>query len=389
MLGVLPGTGGLTRLIDKRNVRRDRADFFCTVEEGIRGKRALEWHLVDELATPSQFETLVTKRAAEHAASSDTPADLAGIELTAIERKIEHDVISYEHVRVSLERGEAGLATIVLSGPHHPPPTDVDSVHELGCRFWPLALARELDDVILHLRTNEPSIGTWVFKSIGNIVEVAAFDRCLITESQDWLIREITLYWKRVLKRLEVTSRSLITLIEPGSCFAGFLLEIVLGSDRSYMLEGEWEDRDSGVAVVRVSNTNLGALPTISGISRIHSRYLDNPGLIEQVAGAAGDNLSAKDAERLRLVTFIPDDIDWEDEVRLALESRASFSPDALTGMEANLRFPGPETMESRSFARLSAWQNWIFQRPNAVGESGALTRYGTGLRSEFDRNRV
>ena len=389
LLGVLPGTGGLTRLIDKRKVRRDQADFFCTVEDGIRGKRALAWNLVDELATPSQFETLVAERTAEHAASTGKPADLIGIQLTPVERSTGPDTLCYEHLTVSLERGDASIATITLGGPHDTPPVDRQALHNLGCRFWPLALARELDDVIVHLRTNEPTIGTWVFKSAGDIDKVTDFDHYLLAETGDWLIREVTLFWKRVLKRLEVTSRSLITLIEPGSCFAGFLLEIALGSDRSYMLDGEREESEAGNALVRVSNANFGILPTICGISRIHSRYLDDPELVARVMEMDGKDLTAKDAEHLRLVTFIPDDIDWADEVRLALEARASFSPDALTGMEANLRFPGPETMESRIFARLSAWQNWIFQRPNAVGERGALTRYGTGLRSEFDRHRV
>ena len=389
LLGVLPGTGGLTRLIDKRKVRRDQADFFCTLEEGIRGKRALEWNLVDELAPPSQFEAQVTKRVTEHVESTNTPKILTGIELFPIERRIEDERIDYEHITASLDRRDAGAARITLSGPEGMPPESLEALHLQGARFWPLALARELDDLVLHLRTNEPEIGTWVFQSTGNIEAVDVFDQYLLSNTDDWLIREVTLYWKRLLKRIEVTSRSLITLITPGSCFAGFLLEIALSSDRSYMLEGEWEARASGPAVIRVSDTNLGPLPTICGISRIYGRYLDAEKLLQQVVDARGEDLSAIQAQQLRLVTFTPDDLDWDDEVRLALEARASFSPDALTGMEANLRFPGPETMESRIFARLSAWQNWIFQRPNAVGENGALTRYGTGLRSQFDRHRV
>ena len=387
LLGVLPGTGGLTRLIDKRKVQRDRADFFCTVEEGIRGQRALEWKLVDELAPPSRFEELVTKRVTEHTQSCSIPANLTGIELEPIERRIGDDHIAYPHITVSLDRRDVGVATITLSGPDGPALENIDSIHRQGARFWPLALARELEDLILHLRTNEPALGTWIFKSTGNLEQVETFDRCLLADADDWLMREITLYWKRVLKRLEVTSRSLITLIEPGSCYAGFLLEIALGSDRSYMLAGVCEDHDAGPAVIRVSDINLGPLSTVCGISRIHSRYLGDS--IQAVLDARGQDLTAAAAQALRLVTFIPDDLDWDDEVRLALEARAGFSPDALTGMEASLRFPGPETMESRIFARLSAWQNWIFQRPNAVGENGALARYGTGLRSEFDRHRV
>ena len=389
LLGVLPGTGGLTRLIDQRHVQRDRADFFCTIEEGIRGQRALDWNLVDELVPPSQFQSILTERVTRHAESYPAQKDLSGIELTPIERRIEDDNITYDHISVSLERHEAGVATVVLSAPVGVLPHDLDTIHTQGAQFWPLAIARELDDLILHLRTNEPAIGTWVFKSVGNLDSVTAFDQILFTHAHDWMIRETTLFWKRLLKRLEVTSRSLITLIEPASCFAGFLFEIVLCSDRSYMLEGEWEENGAGSAVIRVSATNLGLLPTMTGISRIHGRYLGDPHLIADVADLCGKDLDAKRAQQLRLITFAPDDLDWQDEVRLALEARASFSPDALTGMEANLRFPGPETMESRIFARLSAWQNWIFQRPNAVGEKGALTRYGSGLRSEFDRHRV
>ena len=389
VLGVLPGTGGLTRLLDKRKVRRDQADYFCTLEEGIGGQRALAGNLVDELAPPSQFQAMVTKRINEHLESTGESAMRAGIELLIVERNIQAARIDYDHITVTLDREQRGLATITLHAPDACALEDLATIHNQGAAWWPLAVARELDDLVLHLRTNEPTIGTWVFKTVGDLEVVSAFDRCLLDYADNWLIREVTLFWKRLLKRLEVTSRSLITLIEPGSCFAGFILEIALLSDRSYMLEGEWETTTSGNAIIRVSDTNLGSLPTISGISRINTRYLDDETLVEQVVESRAQDLDAARAQQLRLVTFTPDDLDWEDEVRLALEARASFSPDALTGMEANLRFPGPETMESRIFARLSAWQNWIFQRPNAVGETGALTRYGSGLRSEFDRRRV
>lgn len=389
VLGVLPGTGGLTRLLDKRKVRPDRADYFCTIEEGISGPRALAWNLVDELAPPSQFNALLSQRISEHIESIDSPVIRNGIELFHIERNIQAHRIDYDHLSVTLERHPKNLATITLRAPKSVGEDDLGRIHSLGARWWPLAVARELDDLVLHLRTNEPTIGTWVFKATGNIDAVSAYDQCVILHAHDWFVREVTLFWKRLLKRLEVTSRSLITLIEPGSCFAGFLLEIALASDRCYMLAGGWEDNPTDTAIVRLGDTNFGPLPNISGISRLHTRYLDDETLVAQLDAFRGRDLDAANAQQLRLVTFAPDDLDWDDEVRLALEARSSFSPDALTAMEANLRFPGPETMESRIFARLSAWQNWIFQRPNAVGETGALTRYGSGLRSEFDWQRV
>ena len=303
LLGVLPGTGGLTRLIDKRKMQRDRADFFCTAEEGLRGQRALEWKLVDELAPPSRFEEQVVKRASEHVKACDPPA-LTGITLDPIEREISDQRIVYQHVTATFERHDTDAAVITLSGPDDPPPESIDSIHRQGSGFWPLALARELDDLILHLRTNEPALGTWVFKSTGNIDRVSTFDRWLLAEPGDWLLRETTLYWKRLLKRLEVTSRSLMTLIEPDSCFAGFLLELALGSDQSYMLAGTWEGSETQTAVIRVSDINLGRLPTVCGISRIHSRYLGDS--IQGVLDARGQELTAHAAHTLRLVTFIP-----------------------------------------------------------------------------------
>ena len=355
LLAVLPGTGGLIRLVDKRKVRRDQADFLCTVEEGIRGHRAVEWRLVDELAPSSRFDEIVRERALALADQSSKPKDLEGIHLTRLERKTDESSVHYSHVNAHLDRS-SGTVTIILRTPQASAPADLGTVHRQGANFWPLALARELDDLILHLRTNEPELGTWVFKCKGDLERSADFDRLLSDQSNDWLIRKITLYWKRVLKRLEVTSRSLIALIEPGSAFAGFLLEVVLGADRSYMLDGEWQASDRPPAAIRVSETNFGALPTVNGITRLRARYLDDPDAIRSVREVMGKDLTATEAERLRLVTFCPDDIDWHDEVRLAVEARASFSPDALTGTEASLRFPGPETMESKIFGRLSAW---------------------------------
>ena len=385
LLGVLPGTGGLTRLVDKRRVRRDYADFLCTAPEGIRGSRALEWGLVDELIPRSRFDAAVAQRAAEWAAASIRPAAGEGIALTPLERDFRDDGVVYEHVAVSIDR-QLGAAFFDLRGPESAPPGDAAGIRRQGCRFWPLALARELDDAILHLRANEGGVGTWVFRTRGDGGRVAAYDHLLLESGGYWLAREVVLYLKRTLKRLDVSSRSLVALIEPGSCFAGTLLELALAADRCYMLDGEWEDdTGSGQAAARLTGMNFGALPMVNGLSRLEGRFLDAARLRECV----GQELDAQAARDLGLVTFIPDAIDWEDEVRLALEERASFSPDALTGMEANLRFAGPETMESKIFGRLSAWQNWIFQRPNASGSQGALQLYGTGARPDFDRGRV
>ena len=386
-LGVLPGTGGLVRVVDKRKVRRDRADFFSTTEEGMRGKRALEWDLVDEIAPASRFEAAVEHRARALAAASDRPAEARGIRLGPIERHIEGEHIAYAHVEAKLER-KVRACRILMHGPDQPPPDGVEALIEAGDAFWPLALARELEDLILHLRHNEAEIGTLVLSSRGRLDAVAAHDRFLFAHRGHWLAREILLYWRRLLKRIDLTSRSLIALVEPGSCFAGFLLETVLAADRSYMLDGLLED-DGTPARLRLGESNFECFPGLNGLSRLASRCLDDEAALRDARGQAGVDLEAAEAAAHRLVTFVPDEIDWEDEVRLALEERASFSPDALTGMEASLRCPGPETMESRIFGRLSAWQNWIFQRPNAVGERGALTLYGSGARADFDRGRV
>ncbi|MBI4637130.1 MAG: benzoyl-CoA-dihydrodiol lyase [Candidatus Rokubacteria bacterium] len=388
LLAVLPGTGGLTRLVDKRRVRRDRADVFCTLEEGIKGKRAVEWRLVDEVVPRSRLEETVRQRAAEFAARTDRPAGARGIVLSPLERTIEGDRIGYGHVACAIDR-ERGVADITVSAPEGPPPADVERIHALGDAFWPLRLARELDDLILHLRTNEEAIGLWVFRATGSADLVEAHDRALVDHQADWLVREIRLFLKRMFKRLDVSPRSLFALIEPGSSFTGTLLELALGADRSYMLAGARAGDGRPPATVRLTATNFGAYPMPNGLGRLASRFLDDPGRVDDLKGRIGQDLDAAAAAEAGLVTLTPDDIDWDDEVRIAIEERAAFSPDALTGMEASLRFGGPETLETKIFGRLSAWQNWIFQRPNAVGPKGALSVYGTGQRSEFDRRRV
>jgi benzoyl-CoA-dihydrodiol lyase len=388
LLAVLPGTGGLTRLVDKRMVRHDHADFFCTTFEGLRGKRAVDWLFIDELVPGSRFDDTVAERAREFAAKSDRPKDAKGVALTPLNRAIEADRITYDHVTVDIDR-EASTATITIQAPTDAPPADAAAIHAQGAAFWPLALARELDDAIMELRLNEQTVGTWVFKTAGNTDFAAAADQALLDNADDWLVREITLYLKRTLKRIDVSARSLIALIEPGSCFTGTLLDIALACDRSYMLDGVLEGSNLPSATVRLTGMNFGPLPMSNDLGRLESRLLADPSRLETAKAEIGGALEAEDAEALGLVTFIPDDIDWEDEVRIAIEERASFSPDALTGMEASLRFAGPETMETKIFGRLSAWQNWIFQRPNAVGADGALKLYGTGKKSRFDKQRV
>jgi benzoyl-CoA-dihydrodiol lyase len=388
LLAVLPGTGGLTRLVDKRRVRRDRADFFCTLEEGIKGQRAVEWRLVDEVVPRSRLAEAIKTRAAELAARTDRPAGARGIRLTPLERRLEGDRLAYAHVACTIDRGQ-GVADITVTAPATPPPADLAGIHAAGGSFWPLAVARELDDLILHLRANEEEIGLWVLRTSGAADLVEAHDRALQQHEADWLVREIRLYWKRTLKRLDVSSRSIFALIEPGSCFAGTLLELALAADRTFMLDGERQGDARPPTTVQLTAMNFGPYPTVNGLTRLASRFLDEPGRVDDLKGRIGEDLDAGAAVAAGLVTFTPDDIDWEDEVRIAIEERAAFSPDALTGMEASLRFGGPETLESKIFARLSAWQNWIFQRPNAVGPKGALKVYGTGERGDFDRRRV
>ncbi len=388
LLGVLPGTGGLTRVVDKRRVRRDHADVFSTLTEGVKGRRAVEWQLVDEIVARSRLEEVVLERARSCAEASDRPADGKGISLPPLDRTFTEDAVTYRHVTVALDR-PGRIARITVSGPEADPAAEIDAIHAAGAAFWPLAIARELDDAILHLRFNEPELGTWVLATSGDPERVMAADAALQAHADDWLVREITLYLKRTFKRLDVTSRSLLAVVEPGSCFAGPLVELLLAADRSYMLDGVLEGSNHPPASLRLSGLNFGALPMCNGLTRLETRFLDDPDRLEAVRAEVGRELDAETCERLGLVTFIPDDIDWEDEVRLAIEERASFSPDALTGMEASLRFAGPETLESKIFGRLSAWQNWIFQRPNAVGDEGALKCFGSGIQPSYDAKRV
>jgi len=388
LLAVLPGTGGLTRLVDKRMVRRDLADFFCTTAEGVRGKRAKEWRLVDRLIPPSRLADETRKIAEQVAGKSGRPRDAKGIALPPLERAIEDDAIRYPHLIVEIDRARRA-AHFRVSGPESPPPGDAKAIHAQGAGFWPLAMARALDDAMMHLRLNETEIGTWVMHSQGQLPLVEAYDALLDKEKRDWLVREIVFYWKRTLKRLDTSSRSLIALVEPGSCFAGTLFEMVLASDRSYMLDGVFDGSNLPAAHIKLTAMNFGPYPMGNGLTRLATRFLSLPAHAEELKDEIGEAIDAETADGLGLVTFTPDDIDWEDEVRIAVEERAGFSPDALIGMEANLRFAGPETIETKIFARLSAWQNWIFQRPNATGAEGALKLYGTGKQAKFDRKRA
>ncbi len=387
LLAVLPGTGGLTRVVDKRKVRRDHADFFCTLTEGIRGSRAVNWKLVDEVVPKSKMTDLVAERAREFAARTDRPADAKGIELSELRREVSEDGVTYDHVTLAYDRAK-NTVNITVRAPKEAVPESPAEIHAAGDTFWPLAVARELDDAILHLRTNEQALGLWVLRTEGDPDLVAQADKVLADNAGDWLVREVTLYLKRVLKRIDVTSRSVIALVEPGSCFTGTLAELLFTADRSFMLDGVLEG-DNRPAAVRLTEMNFGPYPMCNDLTRLETRFLDDDKSLKAVMDKIGQDLEAQDAEALGLVTFAPDDIDWEDEVRIAIEERASLSPDALTGMEASLRFAGPETLETKIFGRLSAWQNWIFQRPNAVGEAGALKLFGTGKRAKFDENRV
>ena len=388
LLAVLPGTGGLTRVTDKRKVRRDLADVFCTIEEGVRGQRAVDWRLVDETVSNSNLEEAVAAQASAFAGKSDRPSDAEGIELSDLKREIGDAHVQYDTVTVEIDR-QGRTATITLNGPEGGPPADTGAMVAEGDQFWPLKLARELDDAILHMRLNERDVAVLELKTAGDPAVVLAHDAFLDANRDHWLAREILLYWKRVLKRLDVTSRTLVALIEPGSCFAGTLAEIAFAADRSYMLIGGFEQDNRPEAMLQLSALNFGPYPMSNGLTRLETRFLGEPEAVAKAEAAVGEPLDAESAEGLGLVTFAFDDIDWEDEVRIFLEERASFSPDGLTGLEANLRFAGPETMETKIFGRLTAWQNWIFQRPNAVGDDGALKRYGTGHKPDYDRERV
>lgn len=386
LLGVLPGTGGLTRVTDKRKVRRDRADVFCATEEGLRGAKAVEWRLVDEVVPNSKWADAVKARARALAARSDRPRDAKGIKLTPLERRINGDVIAYSHVGVDIDR-ERGIATLTVRAPANSVPASVAAAHEQGAAFWPLALARELEDAILHLRANEPEIGIVIFRSEGASDSVLGHD-ALIGED-DWLMREVRHYLKRVLKRIDVTSRSFIALVEPGTCFAGTLAELVFAADRSLMLIGTRDGDNRPGAAITLGPANFGFYPMGNRLTRLATRFLGEPEQVERLRGKIGTPLEAEAADELGLVTGTVESYDWDDELRVMLEERSSFSPDALTGMEANLRFAGPETMETKIFGRLTAWQNWIFQRPNAVGQQGALKLYGSGVQATFDKERV
>lgn len=393
LLGVLPGTGGLTRVVEKRHVRKDRADLFATKSEGYRGATAVEWGLVDATVPRKSWAEEITRRA-RAAADASTQAAKAGtstgIQLIPLERVVDGDTISYPFVTAVISR-DARRVDITVAGPTDEPPADAQAVRERGVDYWPFAVTRALDDLVLRLRTNEPSLGAWVFRTSGDVDRVLAYDAQLAELADDWFVRETTHYLRRTLKRLDVTSRSLVSVVEPGSCFAGLLLELALACDRQYMLDGVYEDvdPDADPAVLVLTGSNDGRFPMGNGLSRLTSRFWGHDDLLEAARKQIGERLDARAADATGLVTMALDDIDFEDEIRIVLEERASLSPDALTGMEANHRFVGPETMETKIFGRLTAWQNWIFLRPNASGPEGALRRYGTGQRGSYDYRRV
>ena len=388
LLAVLPGTGGLTRLTDKRQVRRDLCDVFCAMEEGVRGARALEWRLVDEIVSNSKFNDVVDERAAKFASELGKPSHV-GIALTPLQKTIaEEGSVHYSTLKVEVDR-IGGTATLMINGPDTAPPANIDDFVKAGSDSYMLRLARELDDAILHLRLNEREAGLLIFRSQGNPATLLEHEEQLHKNSGHWLANEVLLYWKRILKRVDVTSRSMAALVEHGSCFAGLLAELLFSVDRTYMMEGEFEGNNRRIASITLSSSNLGTMPMANGLSRLATRFLGEPETLTAVETSVGTPLDANAASNHGLVTFTYDDVDWEDEVRIFIEERASFSPDAMTGMEANLRFAGPETMETRIFGRLTAWQNWIFQRPNAAGEQGALQRYGTGVRGKYNMERV
>ena len=386
LLGVLPGTGGLTRITDKRKVRHDLADIFCTSVEGVRGQRAVEWRLVDAVAKPAQFAAVVHERAAKLGEGSVRPAEAKGVALTRLERTDTADGVSYEHVGVAIDRVKR-TATITVRAPTGAQPHDLVAIEAAGASWWPLAMARQLDDAVLGLRTNELEIGTWILKTEGDAAAVLAADAVVAAHRDHWLARETLGFMRRTFARLDVTSRTLFAFIEPGSCFAGSLAELAFAADRAYMLA--LPDEPGRAPKLQVGELNFGALPMVTGQSRLQRRFYEEEAALAAARAAIGQALDADEAMKLGLVTAAPDDIDWDDEIRIALEERAAMSPDALTGLEANLRFAGKENMATRIFGRLTAWQNWIFQRPNAVGPKGALKVYGTGEKAGFDFTRV
>ncbi|HEY0723695.1 MAG TPA: 2,3-epoxybenzoyl-CoA dihydrolase, partial [Pyrinomonadaceae bacterium] len=381
LLGVLPGTGGLTRLVDKRKVRRDRADVFSTLAEGLKGKRAKEWGLIDGYFPTSKFQESIDAHVKQLA--GDAPSTDKGIKLNPLSFESTDNSRDYKYVKLKLNR-EQRYADLTVHAPEGPQPTTADQIDELGDAYWPLQAYRELDDALLHLRVNEPLIGLVCVRTQGNAEDVLAIDQTLATNSDHWLVRETVLYMARVLRRLDLTAKSFFAIVEPGSCFAGNLLELLLASDRSYMLN----DPEAGETSIAVSEMNAGAFLMSNGLTRMQSRFLAEPEKLDEVFGDK-KSFDTEEAEELGLITFAPDDLDWEDEIRVAIEERTSLSPDALTGMEASLRFAGPETMDTKIYGRLTAWQNWIFQRPNAVGEKGALTNYGKPTQPQFDYKRT
>ena len=386
LLGVLPGTGGLTRVTDKRHVRHDLADLFCTSVEGVRGQKAKDWRLVDDIAKSSVFAQKVQERALQLAEQSDRPADGKGVTLTPLKRTIEADALRYGFVTVEIDRAKR-LATLTVKAPAGAQPQTVQAILEAGVNWWPLQMARELEDAILQMRTNELDIGMWLIKTQGDAAAVLASDAVMLANKDNWFVRETIGLLRRTFSRLDVSSRSLFALIEAGSCFSGTLLELAMACDRSYQLM--LPDDEAASPKITVADVNFGLFPMVTGQSRLQRRFYDEAPALEAVRAKAGQALNADAAFAVGLVTANPDDIDWADEVRIAIEERVSMSPDALTGMEANLRFNGPENMFTRVFGRLTAWQNWIFQRPNAVGEKGALKVYGKGDKAAFDWNRV
>ena len=382
LLGVLPGTGGLTRLIDKRHVRRDHADVFCTIPEGLQGQRAKDWGFVDHLAKPQEFKNFVAQRAAELAQLSDRLQAGQGVALIPLERVIDDQGYHYQYVDVQVDRG-ARTATLTISAPKTKGPATLEEIIQAGAQWWPLQMARELDDAILTLRSNELEVGLWLLKTTGDAQAVLRMDQLVLEHQTNWFVREVLGMLRRTLARLEVSARSIYAIIEPGSCFAGCLLELALAADRVYMLD------QCDAPVVVLSEMNFGPLPTVNGVSRLAGRFYGECGQVNSLRGHIGKSLNARDALEVGLVTFAPDELDWADEVRQAIEGRTTLSPDALTGLEANLRWTTAETMETRIFGRLSAWQNWVFIRPNAVGQHGALKVYGTGNKAKFDWERV
>jgi benzoyl-CoA-dihydrodiol lyase len=386
LLGVLPGTGGLTRVTDKRHVRHDLADLFCTSVEGVRGQKAKDWRLVDDIAKSSVFAQKVQERALQLAEQSDRPADGKGVTLTPLKRTIEADALRYGFVTVEIDRAKR-LATLTVKAPEGPQPQTVQAILDAGVNWWPLQMARELEDAILQMRTNELDIGMWLIKTQGDAAAVLASDAVMLANKDNWFVRETIGLLRRTFSRLDVSSRSLFALIEAGSCFSGTLLELAMACDRSYQLM--LPDDEAASPKITVADVNFGLYPMITDQSRLQRRFYNEAPALEAVRAKAGQSLDADAAFAIGLVTANPDDIDWQDEVRIAIEERVSMSPDALTGMEANLRFNGPENMFTRVFGRLTAWQNWIFQRPNAVGEKGALKVYGKGEKTAFDWNRV